>query len=256
MKNLHLLFFSILLSSGLFAQTSKEIENNLENAFMKIDYWGEHRSDKIEYSDSLSDANKVFCEMLYHYSTKYPFTIYQKFNKLEGKFDILTSEDNRFRIYSWDSRTGGTMHFFNNIFQYKRGNKTFAIVDTPKGDGNISLLFRKIYIFKNGAKRYYLCAYRFIESTKYYGEGVKVFAIKKGTLDNKAKIFKANSALTNDLSYEYDSSSLVDIKVKPEIYFNAATNTINLPLITSNGKVTSSYIAYKFTGQYFERVKN
>jgi len=243
-----------------FAQTPQTIERNLMKAFMRIDYWGQHRFDNQgKPEDSLFEANKRFSKTLYRYSTKCPLTIYFKFNKLEKKINIIRASDSLFTIYSWDSQTGGTMHFFNNVFQYKRSKRTYAIVDTPWADGDIGDLFRKIYTFKNRGKSYYLCTYMFIESTRYYGEGIRIFSVRKDTLDSNIRLIKTKSGLTSDVSYEYDLG-LYDFrgnwKAKPEIYFDRHSKTINLPLITSNGRMTHRYIKYKFTGQYFERFKN
>jgi hypothetical protein len=44
--------------------------------------------------------------------------------------------------------------------------------------------------------------------------------------------------------------------VTSEIYFDAGTQSIYVPVVLGQGKLTDKFILYKFTGQYFERVKN
>jgi hypothetical protein len=44
--------------------------------------------------------------------------------------------------------------------------------------------------------------------------------------------------------------------VIPTIYFDAKMQTIHSPLVDAKRQVTHNYIVYKFTGKYFERVKN
>ena len=49
------------------------------------------------------------------------------FSKLNDKMYVATSKDGRLRIYSWDTETGGTMHDFDNVFQYKgKGGKVYT----------------------------------------------------------------------------------------------------------------------------------
>jgi hypothetical protein len=48
----------------------------------------------------------------------------------------------------------------------------------------------------------------------------------------------------------------IDYERRPRPYFDEKTNTIYLPLVDSNNQMTNKFILYKFTGQYFERVKN
>jgi hypothetical protein len=86
--------------------------------------------------DSLAHANAMFAKKLSYYISKCPFTINQKFSSLANDhLDISTSNDGLFRIYSWDTWTGGTMHFFENVMQYKSGSNFKAFIDTTKSGG-------------------------------------------------------------------------------------------------------------------------
>ena len=85
---------------------------------------------------------------------------------------------------------------------------------------------------------------------------MQVFTIENGKLIDDIKLIKNNSGLHNQLYYDYDLLARVYLKVKPSIYFDDVSNTIFVPLVDGNGKVTNKYITYKFTGQYFEKVKN
>ena len=162
-----------------------------------------------------------------------------------------------FRIYSWDTETGGTMHVFENVMQYRSGTKIKAIIDTPRSEGDVSPCYDKIYTFKTGNKTYYLTRFSFIESTRYSAYGITAFTIENDNVV-EAKIMKIRSGMHSALSYECDFS-LIDMKTYerlPEIRFNNATNSIYLPLVDKKGKITLKIIHYKFTGQYFERMKN
>ncbi len=245
----------------MFSQTPKAIEADLYKSFRKIDYWFEKERDTTFditiSSDSLSKANEVFGGKLKYYTSKYPFIIKQSFPLLRKYFlNISTSRDGLFRIYSWDTRTGGTMHYFENVFQYKTGLNSYSALDTPKTEGDNRPNYHDLYTLIVNGNTYYLATYLFIGSTKDMREGIQVFAIEDGKLNDDVKLIKTKTGLHSQLEYDYDFFSIVDWKVRPEISFDQQTKTIHLPLVTADGKVTHSYIDYKFTGKYFERVKN
>jgi hypothetical protein len=256
--NLLLLFFGCLLSANLLAQTPMQIEDDLLKSFNRIDHWYQ-KTNNTTYvasaSDSLFQANDAFARKLEHYGGKFSSTLTYPFNLLKKDLDIPTSSNGLFRIYSWDTETGGTQHFFENVFQYKSGTKTTAEIDTLKSEGYAN--YQKIYTLKVNGKSYYLAIYLFIESSKYAGNGIHVYTIKNGELISP-NLIKTHSGLHNDLSYEYDFGSVVDVdyEKRPRPYFDEKTKIIYLPLVDGNGQMTKRFILYKFTGQYFERVKN
>jgi hypothetical protein len=168
---------------------------------------------------------------------------------------ILTSSDKLFRIYSWDTWTGGTMHFFENVMQYNSGGKTKASIDTPQTEGDVRPAFSKIFTFTTGEKTYYLSNYYIIESSRCSEHGMIVFTIENAKIV-EAKIIKTHSGIFSKLSYEYDVGMNDDYDNRSEIHFNNINNTIYLPLVNSKGRMTDKFILYKFTGQYFGRVKN
>lgn len=258
--NLLLLFFCCLISSSLLAQTSPQIEADLLKSFKKIDYWDQQRSNDTTLAsyDSLDKANNFFAKKLKGYVEKYPSTITHPFKSLvKEHLDISNSTDGLFRIYSWDTEAGGTMHFFESVFQYRYGSKTYAVLDTPKMEGDGRPNYQRMYTFKANGKAYYLACYLTIGSSKDAGNGIHVFTIDDGKLKD-AKLIKTHSGLHDDLDYDYNFFSIVDIpfEKRPSIRFESTTNTIYLPLVDGNRNVTKKFIEYKFTGQYFERVKN
>lgn len=254
--------FTLLLCcfiTGVFAQTPQQIESDLLKSFKKIDYWNGKRGDTtLAAYDSLEKANDVFGKRLKRYCEKYPSTISNPFNSLvKEHMDITNSTDGQFRIYSWDTWTGGTMHLFENVMQYRSGQKTVAVLDTPKSGDDYVNNYRKMYTFKANNKSYYLTTYLIIGSTKDVAEGVHFFTIENGKLQD-AKLIKTHSGLHSDLSYGYNFFSVVDIayEKRPTIRFDSAASTIYLPLVDGDQNVTNKFILYKFTGRYFERVKN
>jgi hypothetical protein len=257
-----ILIYCCFSTVNLFAQSPQFIETDLLKSFKRINYWNEKShidtTGNITLGDSLADANTGFAKRLKYYTEKYPFTINQKFTALVAdNLDVSSSDDGLFRIYSWDTWTGGTMHFFESVFQYKWKNRTYSILDTPKTEGDSRVNYTKLYTFKANNTTYYLSIYLFIESSRYAGQGIQIFSIINGKLNANTKLIKTKTGLHGQISYEYDFGSVVDIpfEKRPSIYFESKTQTIYIPLVESNGKVTHQYITYKFNGKYFEKVK-
>jgi hypothetical protein len=255
---LFLLSSCSLAPAYLFAQPPQSIEADLLKSFKKFAYWYQRLSDMtVSASDSLDNANEVFGEKLKYTTEKYPATIAQSFASLTKEhLDIFTSSDGLFRIYSWDMGGGGTMREFQNLMQYKIGDKTTSILFISSEDVYVPF-YSNLYTFKTGNKTYYLGITGVIESSRYAGTGIKVFAIEGNKLNTNVKLLKTGSGLKNEISYEYDFGSIAHIPYgkRPTITFDAATQTFRMPLVDTKGNVTKKFITYKFTGQYFEKVK-
>jgi hypothetical protein len=259
--NLFIFAFLCIIIVDVSAQIPRRIvKEDLNRSFKKIDYW-ERQRDKnttMAWSDSLENANDVFGIKLKYYTEKYPGAIFDSFDSLvKDHMDISSSTDGLFRIYSWDTETGGTMHFFENVMQYKSGAITKAIIDTPKREGDNRPNYNKIYTFKTNGKAYYLSIFLYISSTKDVAEGVHIFTIENSKLTD-AKLIKTHSGLHSELYYDYDFRSVINIDYdkRPRIRFDNNDNIIYLPMVNSNYQVTNKFILYKFNGKYFERVKS
>jgi hypothetical protein len=239
-------------------QTAKDIELDLYRSFRKIDNWRD-RQDTLAERDSLQNANDAFAQRLKKYTAEYPVTIDEKFSALVyDHLAIATSPDGVFRIYSWDTSLGGSKHAYINVYQYKAGDKTLSAikqVDSSEED-HPTYSFSNLYTFKVNDKTYYLGVYNGIYSARGAGQGLQVFTIESGKLIDNVRLVKNNSGLHSQLYYDYNPASTAILKVKPSIYFDDASSTIFVPLVNLDGKVTEKYITYKFTGQYFERVKS
>jgi len=248
---IYLLIISCFISVKLWAQTPKTIEADLLKSFKKINYLHDKNDD-----DGVVKANEEFAKKLMMYATRYPATINQNFTLLKKEhLNISTSEDGLFRIYSWDDETGGTERYFRNIFQYKLKDKINAVLDSVKQEGDSMPFYNKLYTLKANSNTFYLVTYLFIGSSRYYGAGVQCFSVTHEKLDNDVKIIKTASGLHSQISYEIDLGTVNNEETMPSINFDATTNKLNIPLVTSKGKPTNRYITYKFTGQCFEKIK-
>jgi len=244
-------------SINVFAQTPKTIEADLLKSFKRIGYCYQKKyhdtTYDAKYEDSLAEANKLFGKKLKYYAEKYPATIMQNFVLLKKQYlGISTSSDGLFRIYSWDTEEGGTMYSFENVFQYKSGNKTFAVLDTP----STNPIYCKILTVKSNLHQIYAASFLYIESSRYHDEGIQIFKIEGDKLNDKFKAVKTGAGMHSEVNYEYDLSSVKDLNNIPSIIFDSRQQTIKLPTVDVKGRFTKGFINYKFTGKYFEKVKN
>lgn len=260
MKSLFTTLFVFLFSTS-FGQTQKTVEQKLLSRFERILYWRDFQGDNKNFNvyDSLFNANDQFEKTLLNVTSKDPLTISFEFKKLKDQgLSISTSDDGLFRIYSWDTWTGGTMHFQQNIFQYKSGGKVFSkiIQDSLSEEDHYSVnRYIKIFTIKTSIRTYYLGLYDCTYSTKDAYQGVKIFGIEDNVLNDSFKLIKTTSGIKNSLGFYYDFFSVVDRKERPIIMisYDKETKTLKIPVVLAEGKVTNRFIIYKFSGRYFER---
>jgi hypothetical protein len=251
------LFF---LTTNLFSQTKtiQEIEKDLQQSYKRVlsDHFD---ADTIAWNKIETD-NKIFKEKIFDYTSNYPATLTYKFDSLRKEnIDIVSSEDNFLRIYSWDTWLGGTMHDFENIFQFKSGEKIYSKVnyDTAKvGEGDYAPFYSQIFTLKANNKTYYLAVNNGIFSTKDASQSIKAFTIENNSLIDTLKLFKTKTELLNEIDVRFNFFSVVDRPERPLrlIKYDKDKKIIYIPIVLENGKVTDRYILYQFKGQYFEHI--
>ena len=209
-------------------------------------------------------AQDAFQAKLLKY-TKTASTLRYKFAALAEEMYIATSDDGRFRIYSWDLEDGGTMHDFASVYQFAdAGGKVYSKTDEPTTveDGGGGGFVTDIYTLDGakGGKVYIVCS-TFIGSTKDAAQSADLYRIEGDKLDDKVKLIKTKSGLTNELGFGYDFFSVVDRPERPIrlISFDKKTKTLKIPVVIEDkefqsGRVTNKFISYRFDGTYFVRV--
>lgn len=246
--------------TGAFGQNLQQAETNLSLAFSKITYWTSIKlDDKTDPYDSLERVNDEFENLLLKYTSSQPATIAYRFkNLMDSGLRINTSEDGLLRIYSWDSETGGTMHSFRNVFQFKTNIATFSkvlVADSRSREGEGFYYQVNDIIAEN--KKFYVTQSRAILSSGLTYHNIKIFSIGGAELNDTAKLIKTKSGIRNQLGYEVDltASSNRDNEVTDYfIVYDKINKIISLPLIQADGKVTTKKIQYQFKGKYFERL--
>ncbi|MDM1554424.1 hypothetical protein HX126_07645 [Chryseobacterium indologenes] len=251
-------FLFLFTAHFLFGQNISIIEKQLNDAFQKIDYWSSEGRNHKNFYDSLDVANAKFEKLLVQYTSSHPQTINYDFRSLKknGLF-IAASEDGKFRIYSWDTWIGGTMHFFKNMYQYKVDKKIYSQAVESQGEGDPGYYYTQINDIISEGKKYYLAQSKAILSSGLSYHNIKVFSIDNNQLNDKALLIKTQSGIKNQLGYEVDLTAAANRNYEGrdyEIEYDSKNKIISIPLIQADSKVTSKKIRYQFKGKYFEKL--
>lgn len=184
-----------------------------------------------------------------------PATLSYNFKALGDKiyFNVKTSADGNFRIYSWDTQTGGTMHFFNQIYQYRADGKVFTEILNYE-EGVAGSFCSKIHSVVINGKTYYLPISNAILSTTDMFQSISAFAIRNNKLDDTVKIFKTKKESLNSIHVEFDFFSVVDRPERPVelIVYDDKLKIIYIPVVNDEGKVSSRNLLYQLKKDCFE----
>ncbi len=252
-----LILFVFTLSA--FGQTAVKIEQELVGAIKDVQKWSDYGSSYNE--KKLSNANQVFEEKLLKY-TKDASTLKYGFTTLSKYLTVVTSEDGKFRIYSWDTEDGGTMHDFSRVYQYQgTDGKIYSKTDEPEAEYDSGSFVYSIFTHDTKAgKVYSVCSTAILSNIDSY-QSIGLYKIEGSELKDKIKLFKTKEGLTDSIGFEYDFFSVVNRKERPIklILYDKATKTIKIPIVIQDkkfslGRVTDKFINYKFDGTYFVKV--
>ncbi|MEG0916571.1 MAG: hypothetical protein RSF68_06135 [Myroides sp.] len=217
-----------------------KIHNDISNAM------GNVRNDSLlavssqQFTDSLTYLIKNNNSTL-----NYPFEKLQKENALK----IATSADKKLRVYSWDNNSGGTMRFFNQIYQFNaNGNIT---VNESLASNDSQAYFSKIYTVQNkNNESIYLVISNSILSSKYSVQHINAYKIGTENLQS-AYVFKTKTNTLDKISVEYDFFSVVDRPERPVELITFENNTLKIALVDDKQNVTSKNLIYEWNGDVF-----
>jgi hypothetical protein len=252
------LFSLIALVGSIFGQTQNNLERELVKLYAKVNDNSGYKSDTD--NDLLAKANDDFKAKVLEY-TKIASTLKHNFSELGKEITITTSQDGKFRSFSWDRLDGGTMHFFETVYQFqgKDGKVYSQSVETE--EGNAEGFVKDIFSVQTKLGNVYLVVKTAIGSTQDRYEGVELFRIDGNKLNDGVKLFKTKSGLTNSIGFSYNFFSVVERKERPVelILFDKKTKVLKIPVVIEtekflNGEVTDKFISYKFNGTHFVKV--
>lgn len=247
------LLLSLLLPLASYSQALGKIKTDLLAASNKLfSFYQPHNSDSLDKYSQLLRTKTIEALSNNPGTLKYPFKMLIDSNACE----IVTSEDSLFRIYSWDTWAGGTMHFFNVVYQFSDKNKVYT-EPQELDEGDNGAFYSEIFTLKAGSKTYYLAVSNATFSTKDAAQSIEVFTIENNKLNKQVKLIKTQSGFTHHISVGFDFFSVVDRPERPLklIRYDQNKKIIYIPLVHEDGKVTNKFIQYKFNGEHFEKYK-
>jgi hypothetical protein len=272
-----------IIAMGMFACTGKHVEHQSTQSDTSVSaneliadtlvireevidstivsYMHNINAQRGNWSESLDTFNKELLDYLTAICS-YPEVLNYEFTGADTVgMSILTSEDKKFRIYCWDTETGGTMRFYNSIFQYRTGSGSKFVVanDISAGDLDAGAYYYKMHTIKPISRPfYYLALYMGIGSSRDMLDGIRSFAIKGDNLDHSIKVFQTTKTILNDISYYYDAvhSHIYETEQTNEIELSSDKQTLYIPVVDENYGKTNRRLTYKFDGERFVYQKN
>ncbi len=227
-------------------KSPEEIDMILLNKFADLE---QHVSND---SDSIDNISTLLSQEIIDLISSNPETLEYDFKKLSNTLKIITSDDKKLRFYSWDTQSGGSMHFYKNIIQYQTENGVQTQVPETKADDPQSYC-SAIYTVKIQQQPHYLVVTNGVYSSSDLRQSVLAYTISgRGKLED-VSIFKTKSKMNHKINVDFDFFSVVDRPERPLklITYNKRTGILTLPLVDGK-KVTSKNITYRFNGQYLE----
>ncbi len=237
------------------AQTPKAVETAIIRHLDSI-------SRNADNQAVLDRENKAL-RMLLLAQAKKPAILKHDFKGLAGKMFVATSKDGNFRIYSWDTNTGGTMKFFDGVYQYRsRRGRVYSKAFVNLGAGVPGSFFSEIFQMDAGKKRVYLANSHSILSTSQARQDLHAFAIEGETLNLNVRLIKTPTAIRDSVGFDFDFFSVVDRKERPVklFHWDEARKQFRFPVVLADkkfpngGRVTDRFITYRFDGKVFVRL--
>jgi hypothetical protein len=249
MSRLVIVLFFVILKSYSQSNFCQNLDYELSRDYAKIFTF--YNAD----NDSLAHYSTQFSNKLVRTIEANTETLHCEFKTFKDSIGtVVTSDDGLLRIYSWNTWLGGSMTDYRSIFQFKSKNKVF-VINQSNDENSSGSNFLQINSLNNNGKMYYLAINSGSLSSKDSYENITIFSIE-GNKVVKVPIIKTKSGLTSTISFEYDFYSVVERPERPIqlIKYDSAKNTIGIPIVFENGKVTNKYIYYKLTGEFFEKI--
>ena len=243
------------------AQTNKAIEAELLRHLSNVEKWSGNGGTRND--SALEKENRLLKQAFLKYGNR-GSTLKYDFKALDGKMFIATSKDGKFRIYSWDTETGGTMHLFENMFQYKGySGRVYSRIFAQSGEFAARGFFTQIFQVDTTGGRVYMANSTFILSNALAHQTLELYGIDGEKLNTNVRIIQTKTGLHGSIGFDYDFFSVVDHPERPIklISYDEATRSFRFPVVlddkefTNGGRVTNRFITYKFNGKYFVKAK-
>lgn len=170
----------------------------------------------------------------------------------EAGLTKLVSDDGKVCFYSWDSQTGGTMHFFNDFVQWKApdGVHWLDLNPPPKEEGDLATgyFFHDLHTVVTGdGKAVYMPTYRAIYSNPNHNDGITAYTILGSKLV-ETPFFKTKTKLLKSIDVP---ATEVEWNDNGLIKFKDHNKTLLIPITVKDGGATGRFLTYRFDGHNF-----
>lgn len=267
------LLFSVMLflcaiSNNAIAQKEslEQVDKKVAGYLKKINYWAYEFRDTtgvIISSDSVDASNVRLISYFKKSLLSNPKTITFPFDSsIKNGLHIFRSEDGNLTFYCWNTGSGGTWHFYDDIVQYKtsKGVKPEVLNDALDGSDppNCGEFYDTLFTIKAKSDRtiYLLKTFNQLWTSEDI-TSIDAYEIKQNKLV-RVKAFKTAKKSVSSISYEYDYFSTYDDKTMKEKYYirlSPDKQMLYIPVVIGT-KVTNRNLVYRFNGKQFVYDKN
>lgn len=256
---IRVLVLLVLLSSAIAAQSPAVLEGQLIRQLKAMSQFGSYGGN---YDDEkLSAATEAFKQTLVKNASRADVLAY-RFPKLAREMFIATSPDRKLRVYSWDLESGGTMHDYDLVIQYRGrpGKVGYWTTSDEASDGG-GAFYTDVFQLNTSSGPIYMLVSTSRASSSLNGQALRTMRIKGDELERDSKLIKTAEGMTNEISFAYDFFSVVDRPERPVklFTFDAVRKEFKFPVVieddeTPQGRVTNKLITYRFNGKHFVKV--
>jgi hypothetical protein len=262
LKQIHIvvLFFCgtmVTFSCQNQTASAQETKNDIPKKEQELIQIGQKMMElRSEISDSIPYYSDLFSSKLQELLSNEK-TLTYPFKSLIEEYtcNANTSKDGLFRIYSWDSHLGGTMHFFNIIYQYRIGNTIKTQRYQSNVEGDPAWFCSDIFTLETTKNTLYLAITNGIYSNRDSRQSIQAFELTDQGINDSVLVMKTDEGLQNSLSVYYNFFSVADRPERPVTVINYDSKKKVISIATTNEKddITDDLITYSFTGKYFEK---
>lgn len=165
---------------------------------------------------------------------------------------LAGSSDGKLRYFTWDTMTGGTMHFYDSLVAYQGGNQTFCkeLNNVSSADeGNPGVCYTQVdSIADKSGKTVYLVRSQGIYSGRDHSLSIDSMSINGNELKPVPFFFTKTKRLS---SIGYSVSSSDYDPSKELIQLTDQNRTLKIPVVTTDGQATGRFLKYRFDGNKF-----
>lgn len=182
----------------------------------------------------------------------YPFRILVG----DGALDTATSSDNKLRFYSFNTEMGGSMQFYDTIYQTKDNGVVKVTEVAKEREGDNGYFVSDIYMFKAETQTYYVVIANRIASNRDVAQTAFAYTIKNGVLE-PVDLFKTAKRTYKDIAVKYNFFSAIDTHDERPIRvirYDYDNKQLLFALIDEAANVTDKNLIYQWTGSEFKYI--